>query len=80
MPGTATASRDPAALELNEPGTPCIGLVYLTDIPKRLKVKDYDYVIINHRIDQSIRELAAIVDAERLKTSRLRGKIAPWQS
>lgn len=41
---------------------------------------EYDYVIINHRIDQSIHELAAIVDAERLRTSRIRGKIAPWQS
>jgi guanylate kinase len=41
---------------------------------------DYDYLIINHDIDQSIHELAAIVDAERLKTSRLRGKIATWPS
>jgi guanylate kinase len=40
----------------------------------------YDYLIINHDIDQSIHELAAIVDAERLRTSRLRGKIVPWQS
>jgi guanylate kinase len=40
----------------------------------------YDYLIINYDVDQSIHELAAIVDAERLKTSRLRGKIAPWQS
>jgi guanylate kinase len=41
---------------------------------------DYDYLIINHRVEQSIAELAAIVSAERLKTSRLSGKIAPWQS
>ena len=40
----------------------------------------YDYLIINHDVDQSIHELAAIVDAERLKTSRFRGKIALWQS
>src|SRR6266849_3419860 len=46
VPGTATASRDPAVLELNEPGTPCIGPVFLTDIPKRPKVSNYDYVII----------------------------------
>ena len=46
VPGTATANRDPAVLELNEPGTPCIGLVFLTDIPKRPKVHDYDYVIM----------------------------------
>ncbi len=40
----------------------------------------YDYLIINHHIAESINELAAIVSAERLKTSRLSGKIAPWQS
>jgi len=40
----------------------------------------YDYLIINHQIDRSIQELAAIVDAERLRTSRLSGKIAPWKS
>jgi guanylate kinase len=40
----------------------------------------YDYLILNYDVDQSIHELAAIVNAERLKTSRLRGKIAPWQS
>jgi hypothetical protein len=46
VPGTATATRDPAVLELNEPGTPCIGPVFLMDIPKRPKVNNYDYVII----------------------------------
>jgi guanylate kinase len=40
----------------------------------------YDYLIINRRIEESINELAAIVNAERLRTSRLRGKIEPWQS
>jgi hypothetical protein len=46
VPGTASAHRDTAVLELNEPGTPCIGLVFLTDIPKRPKVKQFDYVIL----------------------------------
>ncbi len=46
VPGTATASRKPAVLELNEPGTPCIGTVFLTDLPKRPKAKLYDYVIL----------------------------------
>ena len=46
VPGTATAHKDTAVLELNEPGTPCIGLVFLTDLPKRPKVNNYDYVII----------------------------------
>ncbi len=40
----------------------------------------YDYLIINRQISESINELAAIVNAERLRTSRLSGKIAPWQS
>lgn len=40
----------------------------------------YDYVIINRKIDRSVRELSAIVDAERIKTSRLNGKIEPWLS
>jgi hypothetical protein len=46
VPGTVPARRNPAVLELNEPGTPCIGLVFLTDIPKRQKVKQFDYVIL----------------------------------
>ena len=46
VPSTAVASRDSAAVELNEPGTPCIGLVFLTDLPKRGKVNNYDYVVI----------------------------------
>ncbi|HWW02560.1 MAG TPA: chitobiase/beta-hexosaminidase C-terminal domain-containing protein [Candidatus Acidoferrum sp.] len=46
VPGTATTSRDPAVLELNEPGTACIGLVFLTDIPQRPKVNNHDYVVI----------------------------------
>ncbi|HWD91377.1 MAG TPA: hypothetical protein VG938_03420 [Verrucomicrobiae bacterium] len=46
VPGTVPAHRNPAVLELNEPGTPSIGLVFLTDIPKRQKVKQFDYVIL----------------------------------
>jgi hypothetical protein len=46
VPGSVSASRDPAVLELNEPRSPCIGLVFLTDIPKRRKVKIFDYVVI----------------------------------
>ena len=37
-------NRDPKILETNEPGSPCIGLVFLIDIPKRPAVKEYDYV------------------------------------
>lgn len=46
VPGTVPAHRNPAVLELNEPGTPCIGLAFLTDIPKRQPVKQFDYVIL----------------------------------
>jgi len=46
MPGTVSASRNPAVLELKEPGAACIGLCFLTDIPKRPKAKVFDYVVI----------------------------------
>src|SRR5271169_1201076 len=44
--GTASVTRDPAVVEANMPGAPCVGLVFLTDIPKRPAVKLYDYVTI----------------------------------
>lgn len=46
VPGSVSVHRDPDALELNEPGSPCMGLIFLTDIPKRKKAKQYDYVVI----------------------------------
>jgi hypothetical protein len=46
IPGTVSVSRNPDVLELNTPGTPCIGLVFITDIPKRQKVHKFDYVIL----------------------------------
>lgn len=46
IPGTVSANRDPNVLELNEPGSPCIGLVFLTDVSKRKKVHKYDYVVL----------------------------------
>ncbi len=46
IPGTASANRDPVSIELKQPGAPCIGWVFLTDIPKRPKVKNFDYVVI----------------------------------
>jgi len=46
VPGTVLVSRPLNTLELQQAGTPCIGLVFLTDIPKRPKVKNFDYVII----------------------------------
>ena len=46
IPGTVSASRDPHLLELNNPGSLCAGLVFLTDVPKRQKVKKFDYVVL----------------------------------
>ena len=46
VPGNVSTSRNPTVLELNEPGTLGVGLVFLTDLPKRPKVKIYDYVVM----------------------------------
>ena len=45
-PGTVTTSRPANLVEENSPGSPCIGLIFLADIPKRPAVKLYDYVVI----------------------------------
>lgn len=48
VPGTVTASRDPSLVEVSTPGSICVGIVVLTQLPKarHARVKDYDYVII----------------------------------
>jgi hypothetical protein len=48
VPGTVKASRAENLLEENKPGANCIGLVFLTNLPKGKKFKpaQYDYVII----------------------------------
>jgi hypothetical protein len=48
VPGTVQAAREPNLVEANEPGCVCVGLVFLTDIPKSraAKPKPYDYVVI----------------------------------
>jgi hypothetical protein len=48
VPGAVTASRASNLVEGEEPGSVCVGLVFLTDPPKsrRLKPKAYDYVIL----------------------------------
>jgi hypothetical protein len=48
VPGKVTASRAVNLVEGAEPGSVCLGTVYLTDYPKskKLKPKRYDYVII----------------------------------
>jgi hypothetical protein len=72
---TVTASRNSATLELQESGTPCIGLVFLTNIPKKPKVKIFDYVIIMGypagqyvytplpNVEKTIRKFSASLDA-----------------
>jgi hypothetical protein len=46
VPGTVSATRNHASIELNQPGATCFGTVFLTDIPKRPKAKTFDYVIL----------------------------------
>jgi hypothetical protein len=48
IPGTITATRPANLIEANQPDTVCVGLVFLTDLPKlrRIKPKLYDYVNI----------------------------------
>lgn len=45
-PGTVSAGRPPNLVEEKIPGSVCVGLVFLTDVPKRPAVKAYDYVIL----------------------------------
>ena len=50
IPGSVTASRPANAIESREPGAACLGVVYLTDIPKSRgsgpKPRQYDYVVL----------------------------------
>ncbi len=45
--GTASVSRDPNAVEEKKPDSVCVGLVLLSNIPKRPGVKAFDYVVIH---------------------------------
>jgi hypothetical protein len=47
VPGTASVSRDSSAVEENKSDAICTGLVFLSNIPKRPAVKNYDYVVIH---------------------------------
>jgi len=44
--GGASVTRDPKTFERTEPASPCVGVVFLTDLPKRPAVKLYDYVVL----------------------------------
>jgi guanylate kinase len=41
---------------------------------------EYDYLIVNADLAESLRQLEAIVKAERSRVARLREEIAPWKS
>lgn len=45
--GTASLVRSPNALEDKRPDAVCVGLVFLSNIPKRPAVKEYDYVVLH---------------------------------
>jgi guanylate kinase len=40
---------------------------------------EYDYLIINDDVEDSLSKLRAVVEAERLKVERLREEFAPWK-
>jgi guanylate kinase len=39
--------------------------------------KQYDYVLVNHQVEESVATLAAIVRAERVRRSRMEEQIRP---
>lgn len=45
-----------------------------------LAYPEYDYLIINEHVEESLIRLAAIVGAERMKVARLRTDFEPWKS
>jgi len=50
VPGTTSATRTPNLVESREPGAPCVGTIFLTDLPRARprskKPKQYDYIIL----------------------------------
>jgi guanylate kinase len=40
---------------------------------------EYDYLIVNANLDDSLAQLEAIVKAERSRVGRLREEFAPWK-
>jgi hypothetical protein len=75
-PATVTAARATNYLEIVTPGSVCVGLVFLTDTPKkkRPKPQKYDYVIIEGyptgrysytamgSIHRTVRRFSAVLD------------------
>jgi hypothetical protein len=44
--GGPVLKRDKTLIEHNEPASPCIGTVFLSDLPQRPKAKLYDYIVL----------------------------------
>jgi hypothetical protein len=47
VPGAASLTRNPAAIEEKKSDAICIGLVFVTAFPKKPKVNEYDYVTLH---------------------------------
>jgi hypothetical protein len=45
--GTASINRPPQLLEEKRPDAICVGVVFLTGIPKKPEVHEYDYVVLH---------------------------------
>ncbi|MGH7970059.1 MAG: hypothetical protein ACREIC_15160, partial [Limisphaerales bacterium] len=45
--GNVSVTRNPSLVEEKKADAVCVGLVFLTNIPKRPSVKPYDYVVIH---------------------------------
>jgi len=45
--GEASVQRDPAAVEQKRPDAVCIGIIFLTAVPKKPAVQLYDYVVLH---------------------------------
>jgi len=45
--GNVALTRNPSLIEEKKPDAVCVGLVFLTSIPKKPVVKPYDYVVIH---------------------------------
>jgi len=87
--GGATPSRDPKLMELDKPASPCVGLVLLTDIPKRPAVKLYDFVVLQAYpcgqfnyvpvpgVEKTIRKFSAGIDTAIKLNLNLRSQVTP---
>ncbi|MDB6068032.1 MAG: hypothetical protein JWR26_4240 [Pedosphaera sp.] len=74
VPANVAVTRPPNLVEANTPGSICVGIVFITDIPQKPKVKVDDYVVIQAfaagqynynklgNLKQTIRKYSAILE------------------